>query len=129
MDYGEFVSDRFASLQYQHHFEGFILNRVPLMKKLKWRLVGSANVLYGTLSEKNKEIIASIASDGSQTLPVGNLESNRPYFELGYGVENIFKFFRVDFVHRLSYLDYLDKNDALVDTRKFAILFSFQFNL
>ncbi len=129
MDYGEFVSDQYASLQYQHHFEGFILNRIPLMKKLKWRLVGSANVLYGSLSQKNRDIIAANAFDGTATLPVGNLQGNKPYVELGYGVENIFKFFRIDFVHRLSYLDYLDNSGELVDTRKFAVLFSFQFTL
>src|SRR5690606_8631033 len=43
----EYVSDRYVILNYQHHFEGFILNRIPLMKKLKWRLVGTANVLFG----------------------------------------------------------------------------------
>src|SRR5690606_28186166 len=46
MNYGEFVSDRYIALQYQHKLEGFLLNRIPLMKKLKWRLVGSANVIY-----------------------------------------------------------------------------------
>jgi len=62
-------------------------------------------------------------------LPVGNLQSNRPYVELGYGVENIFKFLRVDFVHRLSYLNYSDANGTPVDVRKFAILISMQFAL
>ena len=58
MNYGEFISDQFASLQYQHHFEGFLLNRIPLIRKLKWRLVGTANVIYGGLSQANKDIIA-----------------------------------------------------------------------
>jgi hypothetical protein len=52
MNYGEFISDRYASLQYSHHFEGFLLNRVPLMRKLKWRLVGTSNVIYGGMSQK-----------------------------------------------------------------------------
>jgi hypothetical protein len=122
MNYGEFISDRFVSLQYQHHFEGFLLNRIPLMRKLKWRLVGTANVIYGGLSQANRDIIAPTLASGEPTLPVGYFEPNRPYVELGYGVENIFKFFRVDFVHRLSYLDN-------PDIRKFAVLFSFQFTL
>jgi hypothetical protein len=122
MNYGEFISDRFASLQYDHHFEGFLLNKIPLMRKLKWRLVGTANVIYGGLSQANRDIIAPTTPDGEPTLTFGYFEPDRPYVELGYGVENIFKFFRVDFVHRLSYL-----NNP--DIRKFAVLFSFQFTL
>jgi hypothetical protein len=122
MDYGEFMSDRFVSLQYQHHFEGFLLNRIPLMRKLKWRLVGTSNVIYGGMKESNRELISKTTVDGQETLPIGFLDSGKPYVELGYGVENIFKFFRVDFIHRLSYLD---KPEA----RKFGIFFSFQFNL
>jgi len=122
MNYGEFISDQFASLQYQHHFEGFLLNKIPLMRKLKWRLVGTANVIYGSMSQANKDIIAPTTLDGEPTLEFQSFEKNRPYVELGYGVENIFKFFRVDFVHRLSYL----QNP---DIRTFAVLFSFQFTL
>jgi hypothetical protein len=122
MRYGEFVSDRYASLQYQHHFEGFLLNRIPLMRKLKWRLVGSANVVYGGMSSMNKKLIATTTSSGEEAATVGFLQRQKPYVELGYGVENIFKFFRVDFVHRLSYLDN-------PDVREFGVLFSFQFSL
>lgn len=123
MDYGEFVSDRYASLHYSHHFEGLLLNRVPLMRKLKWRLVGTSNVILGGMSSMNKSLIAE-RPDG-EGLTVGFLSAGKPYIELGYGVENILKFFRVDFIHRVSYLD-KTKNP---DVRKFGVLFSFQFNL
>lgn len=124
MNYGEFISDRYVSFQYRHNFEGFLLNRVPVMRKLKWRLVGTANVLYGGLSEKNKALLLTdnLFPDGSETLPVGFLNPGKPYIELGYGVENIFKFFRVDFIHRVTYLDH--ETDTKV--RKFGILFSAQ---
>ena len=118
MNFGEFFSDRFVSLQYRQYFEGFLLNRVPLMRKLKWRLTGLANVIYGDLSDEN------LAMSEPLPFPVGNsnLTLDRPYVELGYGVENIFKFLRVDFVHRLSYLE----NDR---ARKFGVLFTAQFKL
>lgn len=118
MNFGEFFSDRFASLQYRQNFEGFLLNRIPLMRKLKWRLTGLANVIYGDLRDENLTIIDPIP------FPVGNsnLTLSRPYLELGYGVENIFRFLRVDFIHRLSYLE----NE---DARKFGILFTAQFKL
>ena len=122
MNYGEFISDRYASLNYSHHFEGFLLNRIPLMRQLKWRLVGTSNIIYGGMSQKNRDLIASTTSEGEETLQAGFLEKGKPYIELGYGVENIFKFFRIDFIHRLSYLD-------KADTRKFGVFFSFQFNL
>lgn len=122
MNYGEFISDQYASLKYEHHFEGFFLNKIPLMRKLKWRLVGTANIIYGGLGNKNRDLVAPFTPDGIPTEPIGYFDPNRPYIEMGYGVENIFKFFRVDFVHRLSYLDN-------PDIRKFAVLFSFQFTL
>lgn len=118
MNFGEFFSDRFVSLQYRQYFEGFLLNRVPLMRKLKWRLTGLANIIYGDLSDEN------LAMSEPLPFPVdnNNLTIDRPYIELGYGVENIFKFLRVDFVHRLSYLE----NDR---ARKFGVLFTAQFKL
>jgi hypothetical protein len=121
MNYGEFVSDRYASMQYSHHFEGFLLNRIPVMRKLKWRLVGTANVLYGGMHQHNRDLIAKETNDGP-TLQAGFLSVGKPYVELGYGVENIFRFFRIDFIHRLSYLD-------KPNIRKFGVFFSAQFSL
>jgi hypothetical protein len=123
MDFGEFVSDRYLAMNYQHHFEGFLLNRIPLLQKLKWRLVGSANMIYGGLSTMNRQLIATRTEDDVPLLEVGQLKKGLPYMEVGYGVENIFKFLRVDFVHRLSYLkDY-------PDARRFGVFVSAQFSL
>ncbi len=122
MRYGEFISDRYGSMQYQHHFEGFLFNRIPLMRKLKWRMVGTANVVFGGMSSRNRSLIAGELQDDGTELKPGALEYGKPYVEMGYGVENIFKFFRVDFIHRLSYLD-------KPDVRKFGVLFSVQFAL
>nr|WP_236676258.1 DUF5686 and carboxypeptidase-like regulatory domain-containing protein [Chryseolinea lacunae] len=121
MNYGEFISDRYVTLRYRHYFEGFLLNRVPLLRKLKWRLLGTANVIYGGLSEANRALLAPNTPTGEPTLPVGYF-GNEPYVELGYGVENIFRFLRIDFVHRVTYLD-------RPDVHNFGVLFSFQFQL
>ena len=102
MNYFEFVSDSYVDLRYQHYFNGLVLNRIPLMRKLKWRLVGTFNALYGNLRQENKDIMASTGPDGEPTLGFQGLGS-MPYMEIGYGVENIMKFFRVDFFNRLTY--------------------------
>lgn len=125
MNFGEFVSDSYVSFQYRHNFEGLLLNRVPLLRKLKWRLVGTANVLYGGLTQKNRDIILTELPDGTIPLFTSSLDHSKPYVELGYGVENIFKFFRVDFIHRLTYLDY----NPDVKTRRFGILVGVQISL
>lgn len=122
MDYGEFVSDRYATLQYNHHFEGLFFNRVPLLRKLKWRLVGTANMVYGGLSQGSQALIVPSTPENGDILPPGQLSLKKPYMEVGYGVENIFKFFRIDFIHRLSYLD-------SPDVRKFGVLGTIQFTL
>jgi hypothetical protein len=121
MNYSEFVSDEYLSFRYQHHFEGFILNRIPLMKKLKWRLLATANVLYGSLTEENLNQQPPFTSEGLPTEPIGAL-GRTPYIELGYGVENILKVLRVDFFHRLNYLDNPGANS-------FGVKISFQFIL
>jgi hypothetical protein len=122
MDFGEFVSDHYVSLQYRQYFEGFLLNRIPLMKKLKWRLLGTTNVILGGMRQSNQNLISQFTPGGEATLQTGFFKEGKPYIELGYGVENIFKIFRVDFVHRVSYLDN-------PDVRKFGVLFTAQFQL
>ncbi|MGB3618485.1 MAG: DUF5686 family protein [Catalinimonas sp.] len=103
MNYFEFVSDRWAGVRYQHAFEGFVLNRVPLMKRLKWRLVAGGSVLFGELSEANRTFSFEQLPDGDR-LQVRALGRD-PYAEVSYGVENILRVLRVDFIHRLTYLD------------------------
>jgi hypothetical protein len=97
MNYFEFASDEYASASLYHHFDGFFLNKIPLIRKLKWREVAGAKVLVGRVGEKNKELL---------TFPDYLKElKNGPYSEVSVGIENIFKIFRVDAVWRLTYLD------------------------
>ncbi|MBV6644598.1 MAG: carboxypeptidase-like regulatory domain-containing protein [Cyclobacteriaceae bacterium] len=119
MQYFEFSSDQYVELRYKHSFEGFLLNKVPLLRKLKWRLVGNANLIYGGMRDANKElIVTSQNNQGEEALPFFTF-GDKPYVELGYGIENIFKIFRVDAFHRLTYLDHPNVN-------KFGLKFSVQ---
>jgi hypothetical protein len=105
MNFTEFTSDQYFSLRYRHSFEGFLLNSIPLIKRLKWRFVGSGNVLWGSVEDYNIDNVPSVDPEGNPLKTFGRLDFGNPYLELGYGVENIFKFFRVDFFHRMTYLD------------------------
>ncbi|MEO1051830.1 MAG: DUF5686 family protein [Bacteroidota bacterium] len=118
MDFFEFVSDSYVSLNYRHQFQGFLLNRVPLFKKLKWRFVGTANLLYGGIQQHNRDLIPDLDAGGNEVLQFRELNDG-PYVELGYGIENIFKVFRIDAFHRLTYLDRPDVNS-------FGVKVSFQ---
>jgi hypothetical protein len=122
MNFFEFVSDRYASVQLQHNFEGLLFNRIPLIRKLKWRLVATGNVLYGGLSNRNYNLVPiELDNEGHEIRPIGRL-GNIPYIELGYGIENIFRFLRVDAIHRLTYLN----NPGI---NRFGVKVSFQFKL
>ncbi|NGZ45251.1 carboxypeptidase-like regulatory domain-containing protein [Cytophagaceae bacterium 50C-KIRBA] len=110
MNYFEFVSDQFVSLQYNHNFEGLLFNRIPLIKKLKWRFIASGNLLWGSQRKENKDIMKDVNNPlKSKFLDMYSFDSlnpNVPYAEVGYGIDNIFKLFRIQAFHRLSYMDH-----------------------
>lgn len=110
MNYFEFVSDQFASLQYNHNFEGLFFNRIPLIKKLKWRFIASANILYGSQREVNHELMRDVNSPIKSRFldqyAFDSLDPRKAFVEVGYGIDNIFKLFRLQAFHRLSYLDH-----------------------
>ena len=99
MNFFEFISDEYASLIMTHHFEGFFLNKIPLMRKLKWREVVTGRAVVGSLQDKNKAVLE---------LPNNMYELTGPYAEAAVGIENIFKIIRVDALWRLTYLDHPD---------------------
>ncbi len=98
MNYYEFGSDQYLTVQVVHHFDGFILNRIPLMRKLKWREVVTGKAIIGDVTKSNREDVLIFPSTLS-SLKV------KPYYEASVGIENIFKIFRIDALWRLSYID------------------------
>lgn len=101
MNYYEFASDTWLSLFYEHHFKGFFLGKIPLMKKLKWREVFIFKGLIGTLADKNNGSL--LDTEAVLLFPEGMSSVSKPYFETGVGVENIFRIFRVDAIWRLTH--------------------------
>jgi uncharacterized protein DUF5686 len=94
----EFIHDRYAGINIEHNFGNGIFRLIPFMRRLKLRQFWSAKALWGSLSEENRLYNLDLNS----TLPKFESLNNKTYLELGTGVDNIFKFFRVDFVWRLS---------------------------
>lgn len=63
IDNMEFLNDRYASLMLSWDMNGKLFNRIPLLKKLKWREFIGCNVLWGTLSSKNNPFLEKNAGD------------------------------------------------------------------
>jgi hypothetical protein len=116
----EFVSDFFVHARLEHHWDGFILNRIPFIRKwLKWRLVTAVRASWGTLSHANKNANRlnhydrKIKKSKDRTRPYregafyGSFDKG-PYVEISAGIENIFQFIRVDALWRATYLDNRD---------------------
>ena len=111
MNFLEFVSDHSVSTNIQYYMNGFILNKVPLIKKLKWREVFSLKGIYGGLRDENNPAYSDQVFDFQQNEDGKAITygfGHRPYVEASVGLTNVFKFVRIDYVRRLNYLDQPD---------------------
>jgi len=104
LDYYEFVTDEYASLHLEHNFNGRIFSRIPLLRKLNLREIVGVRTIVGSLSDSNRDM--------SRFFSINDVNGNphigaptKPYYEYHFGVDNIFKLLRIDFVFRGNYLD------------------------
>ena len=97
LNFFEFISDKYIGGFVENHWEGLLFDRIPLIKKLKWRLVTTGRITYGSISSRHST---------EMILPQFTKQFGKvPYAEVAIGIENIFKVGRVDFVWRLTHLD------------------------
>lgn len=104
----EFLNDRFASLMFTWEMGGKIFNRIPLLRKLKWREILEFKTLWGTLSDKNNPYLPqNQTSSRLMVFPTNSfiMDGKRPYFEYAVGVQNIFSLIQIEYVHRINYND------------------------
>ncbi|MBQ9655165.1 MAG: carboxypeptidase-like regulatory domain-containing protein [Prevotella sp.] len=103
----EFLNDSYASLMASWDLNGKLFNRLPLIKKLHWREYIGVRLLWGHLSDKNNPMLPENAGNPHLMYFPENtyVMSNKPYAELVIGIHNIFKFFHVEYVRRLSYTE------------------------
>lgn len=117
LNYYDFVTDAYAILIVDHHFKGWIMNKIPLIKKLKMREVGFIRAAWGDISD------GSVLMNQSDV--IYQAPKDQIYFEYGFGLENIgignFRPFRVDFNWRGNYLN-------LPDARRFGVTVGMDFS-
>lgn len=112
----EFLNDRYASMLYEWDLNGKIFNRIPLLKKLKWREIVGCNILYGQLTDKNNPASSNYTdselfyfpghfmADGSYEQNTVMMDKGVPYVEYKVGIHNIFKLVEIDYIRRVTYL-------------------------
>lgn len=132
VDNMEFLSDRALSFFGSWDMNGKILNRIPLIRKLKWRELFGCNVLWGHLTSKNDPFVnpddpdlfffpGRFNENGEFRYLSRSINSSKPYVEVYAGVHNVFKFFRIEYFRRLTYL-------SNPDTHRWGIRFKFEFS-
>ncbi len=128
IDNMEFMNDRYGMMMFSWDLNGKILNRIPLINRLKWREYIGCNVLWGMLTDKNNPFLAENAGDKDLFYFPGNFRSDGtfdynsrvmdpkvPYVEIVAGIHNIFKLLHIEYVHRMNYIR--------PDTQKWGIRF------
>lgn len=104
----EFLNDRYASADVTWDLNGKILNRIPLVRRLKWREYIGVKALWGDLSDKNNPYLSGNArSNTLMVFPDGSniMDPHKGYVELIAGFHNVFRFFHIEYVRRLTYLN------------------------
>lgn len=114
MNFLEFVSDQYFSIYLDHSFNGFIFNKIPMLKRLKLREVVTCKVLYGGINDKNDPSLESglfkFPTDNN-SIPLTYTLSGKPYVEASVGVSNLFRIFRIDLIKRFTYIHNPDVSD------------------
>ncbi|MCA0349969.1 MAG: DUF5686 family protein [Flavobacterium sp.] len=111
LNFYEFITDEYATFQWEHNFNGNIFSRIPYLRKLNLREIIGIRGVYGTISDENRAINAS---------GLVYVAPEKPYWEYSAGIGNIFKVFRIDCAWRANYRN-------LPDTNNFTIKGSFGF--
>ncbi len=100
----EFINDSYAQWDLTYWANGLILNYIPIIKRLKLREAFMFKGVWGHLSDRNKPWLNPDLY-GFPEINNTQLMSDTPYMEVGVGLDNLLKVFRVDYTWRLTYRD------------------------
>ena len=104
------MSDRWLTVYYEHNFNGLVLGKIPLLKKLDLREVATFRMAWGTLSMDNQDPRHHTSGKAPFYLMDISKTLEKPYAEVGVGISNIFRLFRVDAFWRLTHREEAKKN-------------------
>ena len=108
----EYMSDKYAGINLEHNIGSGIFRFTPLTRKLKWRQFWNVKTMWGSVNAENKKL-----NSGTYFKYLNGAN----YTEIGTGIDNIFRVFRLDFVWRLA------PPSDLPRSSRFGIFGSFQF--
>ena len=121
MNFLEFASDRFVGVNMEQAFYGFFLNKIPVIRRLKWRELLTVKMIYGELTDRNNPDktpgLFELPTRDGKPLTYSFNQKKQPYVEGSIGIGNIFHIIRIDFIRRFTYLN-------LPDTNKYGVRFS-----
>lgn len=108
----EFLTDQYASVDVFYNMNGFLLGRIPGIRRLHWKEIVRFKAMYGTLSDQNNPYLPQNAADARLFHFPADKEGNatafemdkKPYMEVSLGLHNVFKIFQVEVTRRLNYL-------------------------
>ena len=111
----ELIADNYAGFFVEHKIGSGFFKYIPVIKKLKWRQFWDVKGVVGSLSNENVQL------NFVGKYPYTSL-NGKMYMELGSGIDNILKVFRVDFVWRV-----LNQNATTQSFNRFGVFGSFHF--
>lgn len=114
LNFYEFITDQYATMQWEHNFGGRIFARVPYFRKLNLREIIGIKGVIGSISDENRIINAATTQINGVIQPYIYNAPTKPYWEYSAGVGNIFKVVRLDFAWRANYKNLPDANNFTV---------------
>jgi hypothetical protein len=113
----EYLTDRYAGFNVEHNIGSGIFRYTRITRKLKLRQFWEAKGVVGNLSDANKQL------NFVEGAPFKSLDG-KLYLEVGTGIDNILKFFRIDFIWRL-----LPQPLPDIKQQRFGVFFGVRFAL
>jgi hypothetical protein len=126
----EYISDRYAGINFEHNVGNGMFRLIKPTRSLKLRQFWTAKLLWGNLSDANKKLnytdqyydestMKFNTETGTGWFPFQTL-GDKTYMELGTGVDNIFKVLRIDLIWRVL------PSDPAPATKRFGVFGSFK---